>query len=461
MPAGRRFRPLALAALLAAGCQKATPAPAAGPPPAADAGPAVKVVAPKTQTLKWSVEQPGTVQPFEVTAVAAKLPGFVRRVLVDIGDAVAGPKFDAGGRVVVPGQLLAEIDIPEMVEEAAAKRAVAEQAAAEVEQAKRDLDVSDALIAVAESLVKEAEAGVPRAQADYDRWKSELARTEDLVTRKVIDPQNRDETLKQFRSAEASRQEAESKVATAKATLLQRRAMRERGVADVTTAGAKQKVADAEARRYAALAAYTEVRAPFAGTVTARNVHAGHLLQSAGGNRAEVLFTVARMDTVRVFVDVPEAAAAKAVPGAVAVVRVPALGGKEFAGTVTRTTGVIQPDSRTLRAEVDLPNPGGLLKPGAYAVVRIDAESADATVLPAACVLAADETHYCFLVEAGKAVKYRVQVGRADGGTVQVAARRKAGAVSGAWEPFAATDRVVVGNLGGLSDGVAVTVAKE
>jgi multidrug efflux pump subunit AcrA (membrane-fusion protein) len=93
-----------------------------------------------------------------------------------------------------------------------------------------------------------------------------------------------------------------------------------------------------------------------------------------------------------------------------------------------------------------------------YAFVRIDAESADATVLPSSCVLPADETHYVYLVEDGKAVRYRVRVGRTEGTTVQVLARRRAAATAGDWQPFTGAEKVVNGNLGALADGTAVEV---
>ena len=120
---------------------------------------------------------------------------------------------------------------------------------------------------------------------------------------------------------------------------------------------------------------------------------------------------------------------------------------------VTRTTGVIQPDSRTLRAEIDIENKDGLLRPGMYAFVQIKAETAGAMVLPAAAVLPADETYYCFLVEDGKAVKYRVRVGRTDAGSVHVLEKRKAAAMGGKWTSFAGAERVVVGNLGASPTG--------
>lgn len=247
-------------------------------------------------------------------------------------------------------------------------------------------------------------------------------------------------------------------MSTAKAVVAQRKAHRERAAADVEAAAARVKVAEAELARVRALESYTEVRAPFPGVVTMRNVHPGHFLQPAGTNSGTVLFTVMRADVVRVYADVPEVNAAKANIGTAAAVRVPALGGREYAASVTRTTGVVDPATRALRVEVDLENKDRALKPGQYATIRINAEATDATVIPASCVLPADETHYAFLVEDGKAVKYRVQLGRTDPGTVQVLGRRKATATAGTWEPFTGSEQVITGNLGALTDGTEVKV---
>jgi multidrug efflux pump subunit AcrA (membrane-fusion protein) len=192
--------------------------------------------------------------------------------------------------------------------------------------------------------------------------------------------------------------------------------------------------------------------------VTARNVNKDSPLQPLTSAQGTVLFTVVRSDVVRVFADVPEVSAEKAGVGTPAAVRVPALGGREYAASVTRTTGIIDPATRTLRVEIDIENKDRALKPGTYATIRINAEASDAIVLPSGCILAADETHYVFLVEGGKAVKYRVQIGRTDPGTVQVFGRRKATSTAGAWEKFTGEEQVIVGNLGAMSDGTDVKV---
>ena len=441
-----------LFALALAGCGKTAPSSPATT--AGEAGPvAVKVASPKKVPLHWSIDQPGTVQPFEVTPVAAKLAGHVRAIAPDTGgkkDAV----IDIGS-AVKKGQLLATLDIPELVAELGEKSAAVEQATAMRRQAEAELAVSDAQVAAADAMVKEAAAGVTRTEADVARWKAELAQIEDLVSRRVVDAQNREVAAKQFKSAEASKAEAEARVLTATATVAERKAKRRKADADVATAASRVKVAEAEEGRVKTLVAYTEVKAPFDGVVTARTVHPGRLLQAG-----QELFTVARLDVVRVFVDVPEVSAANLTTGATVAVRIPSLANREFAADVTRSTGVIQPDTRALRVEIDLENQDRVLRPGMYAFVQIKAESAEATMIPAACVLPADETHYVFAVEGEKVVKYRVQVGRTEGSNVQVFARRKAIATTGTWEPLSGAERVVVGNLGALTDGLAVKIAE-
>ena len=443
-------RALFLASLALVGCSKAPPS---SPTASADAGPpVVKVTSAKKVPLHWFIDQPGTVQPYEVTPVAAKLAGHVKAIAPDSGK--PGGVIDIGS-AVKKEQPLAVLDIPELVAELGEKTAAVGQAKAMKVQAEKELAVADEQVNAATAMVAEADAGVKRAEADVGRWKAELAQVDDLVARKVVDAQNRLVAEKQHRAAEAGKAEADAKVKTAAATVAERKAKRLKADADIATAAARVGVAEAEEVRVKALVGYTEVKAPFDGVVTARHVHPGRLLQAG-----QELFTVARIDTVRVFVDVPEVSAASLAPGSKATVRIPALGGREFDATVARSTGVIQPDTRALRVEIDIENKNGPLRPGMYAFAQIKAESAGATMLPSACVLPADETHYVFAVEGEKVVKYRVQVGRTEGANVQVFARRKAIATAGTWEPLTGGERVVVGNLGALTDGLAVRVAE-
>ena len=428
------------------GCAKPTGTPSTVPVSAnSDAPVAVKVASLQRQTLTWDVEQPGSVQAFEMTPLVAKLSGYVKTITKDLGDPVEA------------GEVLATIEIPELEREADQKKAMVLQAEAKVEQARCGVTVAIEHVIAAEAMVNEVKAGLSKTQADYDRWESELKRIETLVSQKVIDTQTLDETRKQFRSAASGRDEATAKIISMQAAVREASAKKLRADADLKAAEAEVKLADADAKRVASLLDYRQIRAPYKGVVTGRFIHTGHFLQSSG-NRPEPLFNVARLDVVRVFVDVPEVVAMQAVTGTKAVVRLPSLGGKEFNATITRTANVLNPDSRTLRTEIDLPNADGLLRPGMYAVVKIAATVPDAIVAPPTAVLFADETAYCYAVEDGKAVKLRVQVGRNDGKGVQLLGKRRAGLNNGDWQPFTGKETVVTGNLGALADGQAVTV---
>jgi HlyD family secretion protein len=425
----------------------------------------VKVATPKQQPLSWMIEQPGRIEAFEVTPVVAKIPGHVKSLAPDAAAVKAGVKLPGGqlpvidiGSFVEAGQLLATLDVPELAQELAAKKAAVARADAERVQAEKELAVADAQVTAAELMVKEAEAGVTKAETEVVRWKAELDQVNTQITGGVADVQTRTVITKNWEAAKAGKVEAEAKVATAGALVKERMARKGRAEADVTAAGAKRNESEAEARRVEALTGYTQITAPFTGIVTARNVHTRHLTPPTDPSLPREMFTVARIDVLRVFVEVPESAAQNAGAGAEAVVRVPSLGGREFNGTVTRTTRVVSPGSHTLRIEIDLDNPDRVLVPGAYAVVQIKATASDALIIPGACVLAADETYSVFVIENGKAVKYRVQLGRSDGGIIQVTGKRKATLTAGPWAKFTGTEQVVSGNLGALADGTAVTL---
>ncbi len=437
---------LALVILIPVGCNKAKPEQQS----AASAGGviAVKVTSPTKQSLEWSIEQPATVMPYEITPVAVRLSGFVASIAKD----GAGKPIDIGS-IVKAEQVLAKLEVPELAPQLAEKKAAEAQARAELAAAQEGLKVLDALGDVAKAKADEAEAGVARAQADVERWTTQLEYEEGLLSRGQIDAQSRDVSRKQLAAVTAAKSEAEARVASAKASVAECEARRKRGDADVKAAQARVDVAAAQVKAVEADVAYTEIKAPFAGIVTARTVHPGHYVQPG-----TAVFTVARVDRLRVAVDVPEVAIANAATGVDAVVRIPALGNREFTEKVARTTGVVEPGTRALRAELEIDNADRMLRPGMYAYVTIRTESPDALVLPATCVLAADETHYVYLVEDGKAVKYRVRVGRMESGNIQVLDRRRATATAGTPEPFTGSEKVVNGNLGALADGVAVTI---
>src|SRR5262249_4125271 len=145
---------------------------------------------------------------------------------------------------------------------------------------------------------------------------------------------------------------------------------------------------------------YAKITAPYAGVVIKRNVNTRDFFQpAAGGSKGEPLFVVARMDPVRIFVDVPETDAVWVTKGDRARVRVRGLPGEEFEGQVTRSTWAVDPKARTLRTEIDVKNPGGRLRHDMFARAVLTVEHRDTWTLPATALLTQDEQTVCFRVE--------------------------------------------------------------
>jgi HlyD family secretion protein len=375
---------------------------------------------PTRKTLIRYTEQPGQIAAFEETPIYAKASGYVRRVYVDIGDEVTGPVYEEN-ELREPGQLLLEIDVPELEREVAQKVAAASQAESEIRQAEAALRVANAVRNSAQAAVEEAEATVERVEADYDRWKSELARITDLAARQSVTDRLVDETQSKFKAAEAARKEVSARIRSAEARLAESEALISKAEADIDAAHAMLGVAHADRDRVQALLGFAEIRAPFSGVVAARRVDPGHLV-TAGATGGEPLLVVVQSETVRIFVDVPEIDALHIQNGAEAIIRMPSLPTGSVEGTVTRTTWVLNQATRTLRTEVDVPNPEGRLRPGMYAHARIKvAERPAALILPkSALMVSGGETSVWRIETDGTLRRTVVETGLESGGEFEI-----------------------------------------
>jgi RND family efflux transporter MFP subunit len=424
----------------AVGCSKPTAKTGAVEAPAA---PNVTVGPPVKAAIKHTSEQPGRIEAFEQTPVQAKIAGYVKSVRADIGDEVAA------------GQLLADLSVPELEQEVEQKKAFVLQAAAEVRQAGKALDAAKAAERSAAAKAEEAKAGRKRVAANHDRWKSEFARVEGMVGKKVLDEQTRDETKNQFASAAAMLEEVEARVRSAEATAVESTARREKSEADVSVAEAKLKVAEADAARSLAMLDYTQIKAPYKGFITERRVNPGELLQPSGTGRDAPLFVLTRSDPLRIFIDVPEADAAFVKAGAKVSVRLPALRGEAITGTITRTSWGLDSHARTLKVAVDVPNPHNQLRPNMYAFGSIATDAPAGWALPASAVVRAGENVFCYLVGNGKAIRTPVQTGVTDGKLVEVL-KKQVSASAGeppAWVDLTGDEKFVLTGVGAVTDG--------
>ena len=255
----------------------------------------VEVITPKVLASDRALALPGTVRPLEETQIYARTTGYVRSWKVDLGDKVAA------------GQLLAEIDTPEI----------------------------DAQLAQARAQLAVARAAVKQASAQRDFSKSNTSRFETLANQQLVSKAQVEQTQAQAATDEASVASATSSVAAAEANV----------------------------RRLVELQAFARVVAPFAGTVTTRSVDRGALVREGS---TTPMFTIVATDPVRIFVDVPQSIAPSVRPETPATITVREYGGRVFAGKVTRSAGALDPELHTMKTEIQVPNPDGALLPGMY-----------------------------------------------------------------------------------------------
>jgi RND family efflux transporter MFP subunit len=203
-------------------------------------------------------------------------------------------------------------------------------------------------------------------------------------------------------------------------------------------------------RRLLELQSFQKVYAPFDGVITVRNVDPGSLITAGSTTGTTMLFTLAKVDVLRIFVSVPQSNAPDIKVGESATVSVRELPGRTFTGKVTRTAGAIDAASRTLLTQIDVPNPDGVLLSGSYATVRFRIERPDPPLLiPQSALLVDANGVRVALVDSDGTLHYHgVQIGRDYGNTVEV--------LSG----LASSDVLATGLSPNVTDGSRVGVAK-
>ena len=191
--------------------------------------------------------------------------------------------------------------------------------------------------------------------------------------------------------------------------------------------------------------AYQRVVAPFDGVITQRNIDNGSLVQSG----STFMFTLMHPDVIRTQVYVPQDEAFGLGPGVDAVVRVPEIPGRTFPGKVTRIASALQPGSRTLLTEIDVPNPDGALSPGIYCTIElfIPRETRSMIIPSDAVVFDRDGLHVA-VVENGSAHLKKIAIERDFGTEVEVHDGVKPG------------DQVILNPMVNLVEGSKVAVRK-
>lgn len=464
LPRERRRSPrgalalLALALLAPSGCHHAdrgkTAAEKARDEKGSTAG--IHAIHAERRDIRMTVVQPGTLQAFEVTPIYSRIAGYVENYRYNIGDRVK------------PGDVLVDMWVPDIVEQHS-------QAAAETKRAEVQIRVAQSALRAARSKlettiarVASAEAGVKRSQASYTRWESEYRRLQDLVKQRVLDEQVRDETYRQFEEAIAARDQAYAAVAEAQAARDQAKADLERATVDVEAARARFAVAQAREREAKVLVEYGRIKAPYPGVITQRNVSPGDYLQPGGGTNGRPLFVLEQTDPLRVFVGVPELASFFVHVGDTALIRFQAIPGATREARVVRSGFSLNPTTRTLQTEIDLPNSDGNLHPGWYVTVTIVVDRKQVWAVPSNAILYLGQQDYAVFMQIdGKPVRVPVIVGPSDDTYTEILRKRVPGdprnppyANTVDWPTLDGTEEILAGNLDILNEEVAGSQGK-
>jgi len=450
--------------------------------------PTVRLMQPQVRKIVRIVGQPSFIEAYERTSIYPKLAGYIEKWNVDIGDKV---KRD---------QVLATLFIPELVEEHGTKGATVGLDVERVALAKEVVQVADADVKAAKARVEEAKAELESFEASVVRWDSEVQRLRREVARGVVDPQVLLQSENRLKASVASRDAAKASVMRAEAELLSREAALAKAQVDVRVAEADLKVAESEEKRLKALVGYMTLPAPFDGIIVSRNANTFDFVLPTTGDpsadpnlthlspsgQAAPVYVVDRTDIVRIFVDVPEKDANYVQVGSKASVLVKAYRDKPLTGDVTRTSWALNSKSRTLRAEVDLKNPGSQLLPGMYAYARVVIDRPGVRALPISALMHLDdgtfcdlkeckrghsrvsalmnvgEKAYCWVCEDGRSYRAEVRTGVDDGEWIEVTGLRREprDGGEGRWEPVEGNEKVILGDLTLLAEGGPVQVSE-
>jgi len=284
---------------------------------------------------------PGSLSPLTESSIYARASGYVKKRYVDIGDKVKA------------GQLLADIETPDLDQQVA-------QAKASVAQSQQQLSQTKSALVQSES------------QRDLAKLTDERYRN--LVGKGAIARQDADTQTANYKSSEA---------------------LVDAQRANIRAAEENVRATQANLERIISFQEFQKVKAPFAGVVTARNIDAGSLISAtgasqgfsqtqggtAGSTAGNELFRVAQIGSLRIYVNVPQATAPSIQLGMPADVMVTEFPGRKFPGKVTRTANALDPTSRTMLTEVQIPNKDGKLYPGMYSQIRFQSHRATPPLL--------------------------------------------------------------------------------
>ncbi len=282
----------------------------------------------------------------------------------------------------------------------------------------------------------------PELDADLAAARAELTAAEAQVKVRAAEAEFANSTNERWRDSPkgvVSDQEREAK-----------RSDYDSAVAKLNAARAQVALDRARVERFTALTQFKQVTAPFEGTVTERRVDIGNLVTAGSVNGNTLLYRLSQENPMRIFVDVPQSAAGELMkPGVPVQITASSIPGRTFSGEVARTAKAINPQARTLRVEVDIPNTDQALVPGMYVDVAFTLQSTNLVQVPAAAlVFRASGPQVAVVSDVGRVSFRKVTIARDDGNMVELGSGLSPG------------DKVALNISSQISDGQDVAVSE-
>ena len=397
----------------------------------------VQVVQPQKGEFRRVLTLPASMEAFESIKLFSKVSGFIKNQFVDIGDRVKR------------GDRLAAVDVPEIEAQARYDEAAVEQARARVLEAKANVSSKAADLDAAKLTVQQAEANVTSSAATVQYREKQWKRMQKLFDAKAIDPNILDESKQHYDAAMEAERGAKAAVATAKAQVAASMSKSDQAKARLAVVEAGVKMAMAKLDRSKALLSFAVITAPIDGIITQRSYFVGEFIRSASdGTNPQPMLVVQRTDLMRVVVQIPDRDASFVDRGDKAEMEIDAFPNKKWSIKVARIAGAEDPQTRLMRAEFDLPNPTGQLRPGLTGRVILDlGVLRDVLSIPSACLVGKRDNGKgtVYVVRESRARRVAVQIGSDNGQRVEV----RSGLTS--------EDRVIFQPAPSLSDGAEVT----
>jgi membrane fusion protein (multidrug efflux system) len=222
----------------------------------------------------------------------------------------------------------------------------------------------------------EAQASIAAHEAEVAFRRSEHGRIAELVRSRSVNEAIQDEKLKHLRAAESALAAAQARVQSMEAEVKVEGTRRSEAKSNLVFAQSQLRVAETNHEQTTVLMQYAQIRALYDGLVTRRWLDSGNFVASAAATKSEPLFTIERVDKLRIVFDLPESESGLMEIGQLATLRVDALKNHAFVGRVQRTAGVLDPKTRTLRVEAELDEPSPILRPGMYGIITVTLASA-------------------------------------------------------------------------------------